>query len=38
FTSPSAASSFVRYASTNGLDEWKDEQGRSLKNIEQSED
>ncbi len=37
FTSPSAASSFVRYASTNGLDEWKDEQGRSLKNIEQSE-
>lgn len=38
FTSPSAASSFVRYASTNGLDEWKDEQGRSLKNIERSED
>lgn len=24
FTSPSAASGFVRYASTNGLDQWKD--------------
>lgn len=37
FTSPSAASSFVRYASTNGLDEWKDDKGRSLKEIENSE-
>ena len=38
FTSPSAASSFIRFANTNGLDEWKDIHGQSLKYIESIED
>lgn len=38
FSSPSAASSFVKYASTNGLIEWKDYQGRTLKELELNED
>ena len=38
FTSPSAASSFIRFANTNGLDEWKDTHGQSLKYIESIED
>ncbi|MDO4680483.1 MAG: GIY-YIG nuclease family protein [Aerococcus sp.] len=37
FTSPSAAAGFVRYASMNGLTEWKDDKGRSLKEIENEE-
>lgn len=38
FISSSAASSFIRFANINGLDEWEDEQGHSLKYIESIED
>ena len=37
FSSPSYAAMFVIGKSANGLTSWKDENGRSLKNIENSE-
>lgn len=37
FSSPSYAAMFVIGKNTNGLTSWKDEDGRSLKEIENSE-
>jgi hypothetical protein len=38
FTSPSAASSFVVYASSSGMAMWRNEQGKTLKALESHSD